>query len=132
MLKRAQAKDRYWVEGAILDFTEEMVNRMEQLGVSKTELAQQLKTRPSFITKILRGTNNFTLETMVKVARALKSQVRVHLEPEGTISAWMDFLDKEHDHHAMEDVSTWDPADFTKVVDFPAIKEPNEPLAAAK
>ena len=70
----------YWVEGTILEFTEDMVSRMEEQGVSRSELARRIGVSPAYVTKILRGSTNFTLDTMVKVARALDCDLRCHLQ----------------------------------------------------
>jgi transcriptional regulator with XRE-family HTH domain len=83
--KRLFAKTRkhlaYFVQGAITEFTESLVARMEETNITKTELAHRLKCEPSYITKVLRGGTNFTLETMVKLAVALNSELRVTLGP---------------------------------------------------
>jgi ribosome-binding protein aMBF1 (putative translation factor) len=80
----AQAEEHadYWVAGAILEFTEGVVREMERQGVTRTELARRLGTTPAYVTKILRGKANFTLETMVRLARALDAQLHVQLAAE--------------------------------------------------
>ena len=81
LLAEAQKDHAYWVEGAILEFTEDMVNRMEEQGISRSELARRIGVSPAYVTKILRGSTNFTLDTMVKVARALDCEFRCRLQP---------------------------------------------------
>ena len=80
----AQAEEHadYWVAGAILEFTEGVVREMERQGVTRTELARRLGATPAYVTKILRGKANFTLETMVRLARALDVRLHVQLAPE--------------------------------------------------
>jgi transcriptional regulator with XRE-family HTH domain len=80
----AQAEEHadYWVAGAILEFTEGVVREMERQGVTRTELARRLGATPAYVTKILRGKANFTLETMVRLARALDAQLHVQLAAE--------------------------------------------------
>lgn len=92
MFEWAQQSLTYHVEGAILEFTEDMVMQMEKQGVSRSELARRIDSSPAYITKILRGTTNFTLESMVKIARALNCTYRNHLEPEGCESQWIDVV----------------------------------------
>lgn len=79
LLKRAEEHDDYWLAGAILEFTEDVVREMDRQGISRTELARRLGSTPAYVTKILRGKVNFTLATMVKLARALGSEVHVQL-----------------------------------------------------
>jgi transcriptional regulator with XRE-family HTH domain len=73
----------YKTEAAVLEFTEELVARMESQGVSRADLARKIGCSPAYVTKILRGGTNFTLETMVKIADVLGCAVRTHLQPEG-------------------------------------------------
>lgn len=80
----------YHVEGAILEFTEETCRIMETQGVTKSELAKRLGCQPAYVTKLLSGQNNFTLETMVKVARVLESEIKIHLQGPGVESHWED------------------------------------------
>ena len=94
LFAEAQKDHAYWVEGVILEFTEDMVNRMEEQGVSRSELARRIGVSPAYITKILRGSTNFTLDTMVKVARALDCELRCHLQPDGAETRWFDVLDR--------------------------------------
>ncbi len=129
LLDRAKSRDSYWVESTVLDFTEEIVARMERLGINKSELAKRLGKNPSFITKLLRGNNNFTVETMVKVARKLDSEVRIHLQPDGTLSEWIDFLKEEPARPAP--VPEWGAKSFVKVLKLQALELHNEPVIPA-
>ncbi|MBI2510628.1 MAG: helix-turn-helix transcriptional regulator [Opitutae bacterium] len=81
----------YSEELAILDYTNEVVQRMNALNLSKGELARRLEVAPAYVSKLIGGSNNFTLRTMVRVARALSSELRFHLQPEGAVSHWRDY-----------------------------------------
>ena len=52
---------------------------MEKQGVSRADLARRLGTSPAYITKLLRGTYNPTLETVAKIAIALNARVVLSL-----------------------------------------------------
>ena len=80
-LKAARKTHEYRAEGASIEFTNAMLTRMRQLEVSRSELAARIGVNPAYISKILRGDTNFSLETMVKIANALESDFRCHLEP---------------------------------------------------
>ena len=82
----------YRAEKLALELTEEIHTRMETLGMGKSELGRQLGTSPAYVTKVLRGTNNFTLESLVKLADALEASVSIHLSPKGTSSVWVDVV----------------------------------------
>ena len=78
-IRRAKDNLEYWVEGAILDFTEEIVSLMEERDVSRAELARRMEASPAYVTKVLAGDTNFTMASMVKIARALDAEVRIQL-----------------------------------------------------
>jgi transcriptional regulator with XRE-family HTH domain len=81
-LADAEKRDTYWEELAILEFTEALVARLESLSLSKSEWAKRLNINPSQVTKLLAGENNFTLRTMVKLARSLGCELTAGLRPE--------------------------------------------------
>ena len=80
----------FWVEGAILGFTEEVCRLMEEQSVNRAILAERLGTSQAYVTQILRGDANFTLKSMTKLAMALDSELRVHLAPRGSTTRWLD------------------------------------------
>lgn len=90
LFAEAQQRPEYWVEGAIIEFTEELSRVMEGKGVSRADLARLIGTSPAYVTKLLRGNANFTLATMVKLSRALGHDLRLHLAAQGTEVQWLD------------------------------------------
>lgn len=52
----------------------EMLDRMESLGVNQKELAQRIGCSPQYVSKILRGKENLSLETICKIEDALKME----------------------------------------------------------
>lgn len=66
-------------EGAILDFTEAVCEKMEKDGVSRAQLAERLAKTRAFVTRTLNGQPNLTLRTMVRIAHALNSELSIHL-----------------------------------------------------
>lgn len=69
----------YELANVEMDFTDSLEALMQRRGVNKSELARRIETSPAYITKILRGSTNFTLETMVKLARALDGELHVRV-----------------------------------------------------
>lgn len=47
---------------------------MKKEGVSKADLARRLGKSRAYVTKILQGNTNFTLDSLVQIARALGSE----------------------------------------------------------
>jgi transcriptional regulator with XRE-family HTH domain len=74
--REAERHDDYRVAGLVTEFTECLSRRMEEHGVSRTELARRLGTSQAYVTKVLRGNVNFTLATLVKLALAVGAEVR--------------------------------------------------------
>lgn len=95
LFQRAEERPGYWVELGKLEFTEEMLARMKEREISKSQLAARMQAKPAFVTRLVSGHNNFTLETMVRVARALDCEFRSHLQPAGTKACWIDVLISE-------------------------------------
>ncbi len=81
LLARTRGSEAYAVEGVKLEFTEQVVALMEAAGVTKAALAARLGVAPAYVTKVLGGTTNFTLESMVKIARALGAKLHMQLKP---------------------------------------------------
>ena len=81
LFDQARGRDTYWVASLILDFTEGLHKMMEANGVSRSELARRLGVSPVYITKVLRGNVNFTLDSMVRLARAAEGEVSLLVAP---------------------------------------------------
>jgi transcriptional regulator with XRE-family HTH domain len=86
LFRKAEQSPEFWVETAIIDFTEELTRAMQRGGVSRADLARRLKTSPAYVTKVLRGEANFTMKTMVRLAQALGCELYFKLTPTPTRS----------------------------------------------
>ena len=96
LFAEAEKKDSYWSKQAALDFTSELYQLMKQRGITKKELAQKLGTSQAYITKVFKGDANFTIESMVRLTRALKGKLSLHVTPqeEKTVN-WYRVLDTQ-------------------------------------
>jgi transcriptional regulator with XRE-family HTH domain len=66
----------YQIEELSLAFTESVLLRMEELDdMSGKTLAERMEVSEAYVSKLLKGKNNFTLETLVKLARALDCRI---------------------------------------------------------
>lgn len=54
-----------------MDISGAVYTRMEELGMSKRELAERMGVSPAQITKIIKGNQNMTLKTIAKLECAL-------------------------------------------------------------
>jgi transcriptional regulator with XRE-family HTH domain len=58
---------------AKLEISEQVFQIMENKGISEAELARRLKVSRAYVNKILQGSTNFTIESLVKIGIALKA-----------------------------------------------------------
>lgn len=55
----------------VMDFCFMVEDRLEELGMSRTELAERLGKKPSSVTRVLSGSANITLQTIAEYDAAL-------------------------------------------------------------
>jgi len=91
LMAEARQTHAYKAQGASLEFTEDMVRLLQDRKMTQSELAQRIGVSPAYVTKILRGGTNFTLDTMVKIATALDAEFRCHLQRRGSETLWVDY-----------------------------------------
>ena len=81
LIDEAKGRDTYWTASMILDFTDGLHKIMEANGVTRSDLARRLGVSPAYITKVLRGNVNFTVDSMVRLVRAAGGEVSIHIAP---------------------------------------------------
>jgi DNA-binding Xre family transcriptional regulator len=90
MFDEALASPEAWVDGPMVEFTEDLCRLMKEKNVSRADLAKKIGTSRAYITKLLGGNANFTLATMVKLAFALDGAVHVHIADKWAVTRWHD------------------------------------------
>lgn len=80
LIRDAKTRDDYWIEDGILQFTLQLDELMRKQGVSKTELASRIGASQPYVTRLLKGRDNLTIATMVKLARAVGAKMQISLE----------------------------------------------------
>jgi|LGVF01.1.fsa_nt_gb transcriptional regulator with XRE-family HTH domain len=73
--------DSFWTQKAIVEFSVELTRLMDKRGITKKEFAKKINSSQAYVTKVFRGNANFTIETMVKLARALDGNISLHITP---------------------------------------------------
>ena len=68
-------------EELILDVTELILEKLEQKGLNKAQLAHKLGTNKSHITQLLRGSRNMTLRTVSDIFFELEHKVNIEVIP---------------------------------------------------
>lgn len=74
------------MESIILDITEKVCEKMEQKNINRAEFAKVLGVSRPAVTKILNGSSNFTLRTLLSIADALELNLAVQFEEKETVS----------------------------------------------
>jgi plasmid maintenance system antidote protein VapI len=64
-----------------LMIVEELLGMMKEQGISRSELAKRMGVQPSRITSMMTGSNNFTIETLVRAGRAVGADIKLHFVP---------------------------------------------------
>ncbi|SOD15991.1 helix-turn-helix domain-containing protein [Nitrosomonas ureae] len=82
-LEQLKETDEYWISSLKLDFALAIEEKRRETGKSYTELARSLKTSNAYISKVFSGDANFTIDSMVRIARALNCNLNVTLNNVG-------------------------------------------------
>lgn len=71
--------DESHIAGNKLEIAEQIYGMMKKRRVTQSELARRLGKNRAYISKVLKGTTNFTVETLVKIARKLDAAWDIQL-----------------------------------------------------
>jgi transcriptional regulator with XRE-family HTH domain len=69
--------DSYWVEKLKIDFALQLEKRRKSENLSYSDMAKKIKSSAAYITKVFRGDSNFTIESMVKLAKATGGKIEI-------------------------------------------------------
>jgi transcriptional regulator with XRE-family HTH domain len=83
LLEKYKDDLEFRMEGLILDFTEKIVIKMQELNINRAELAKRLGVSKAFVTKLLNGNPNLTIKTMMSIADVLNCDLNLDLYPKG-------------------------------------------------
>ena len=89
-LAEARQRPAYWIERIVLDFTVALESAMRRKNVSGKELAAKIDVSPAYISKVLSGTPNLTVKSMVRLAHALDLRVALRMEDAATFDLGVD------------------------------------------
>lgn len=81
LFRELEQSDVYHIEGAKVEIAEQIYLAMKRQGVSNAELARRLGKSRAYVTKVLQGSTNFTLKSLVKIARVLDCQLDLQFSP---------------------------------------------------
>jgi transcriptional regulator with XRE-family HTH domain len=76
------------IEELKLEFAMSLDKARQHRNAKKKDLAAAVGTSSAWITKVMRGDANPTLETMQKLADALDYNVHLYMAPKGLLGVW--------------------------------------------
>ncbi len=85
IIEENQKNDAYWIEEAKLDFAFSLEDQRRRSGLTYSAVAQNLGVTKAYVSKVFRGDTNLTIESMVKLARAVGGRLTIQVEPPATI-----------------------------------------------
>lgn len=77
--QRIHESESYWFESAKLEFVKSLNQRVRKLKLKNKDLADKIEASPAYISKVMRGDENLTIETMVKLVRATGGNLHFHI-----------------------------------------------------
>ena len=80
LFRDARQRDEYWIEDAAVTFTVQFYELMKKRGLSQANLAARLGVSQPYVARILKGQENLTIASMVKLARAVGAKLEMSLE----------------------------------------------------
>jgi len=91
------------LETIILDLTEKISKRMKEKNINRIKLAELLKVSPPAVTKILNGSSNFTIKSLLSLADALELDLKMDFKEKGVIASQKILTSVESDFVFSED-----------------------------
>lgn len=81
MFKKARRSPGYWLASTLVDVCESLLAVMHESGIAQIEIARKAQMKASTLSRVLSADQNFTMETLVRIAFAMGYRVKVVLEP---------------------------------------------------
>lgn len=86
--QKIHSSEAYWFESAKLEFVRILNQRARRMGMKNKDLAAQIDSSPAYISKVMRGDENLTIESMVKLVRATGGHLHFHITEIDERVAW--------------------------------------------
>ncbi len=75
------------IEFCKLEAVEELLQFMKREGINRSELAERMGVPPSRITKLLNGSENLTIATLVRAGRSVGAELKIRFQSAAKASA---------------------------------------------
>ena len=88
--KNLEHDEEYIAEKLKYAFALDIERLMHHYDINKTQLAKRIHSSPSYVTKVLRGDANPTVETMTKLTHAIGGTLHIHVALAHFEVKWID------------------------------------------
>lgn len=79
LFEQIEKSPHYAASKAAQDFAIQLEKKLREQGMTRAELARRIGKSKPYVTKVLRGEANFTLQTMTALAEAVGARFHPHL-----------------------------------------------------
>lgn len=110
------------LETIILDITEQISKRMKERQINRTQLAKALNVSPAAVTKILKGSSNFTLRTLLSLGDVLNLDLGIEFRPKEISSQASIWVSTGIANMPGVCIGTTNTADWVEIIDAKAIE----------
>jgi transcriptional regulator with XRE-family HTH domain len=86
LFREARSKVEYWTELSIIEFTAGLRHVMGRM--TQTELAGKMNVSDTYVSNVLRGQDNLTIDQMNRIASFLDAAVHIHVAKRDRIVTW--------------------------------------------
>jgi len=88
LVRTSKDTDSYWIEHAKLDFAFGLNHQLKRIGMANTDLAKTLGVKPPYISRVMRGEENLTIGSMVKLVRATGGKLHLQVADQKDGMRW--------------------------------------------
>lgn len=74
LFSEAEERNEFYAAGVKIEIAEQIFRMMEKRNITQADLARKLGKSRAYVSKILKGNTNFTIETLVLIARSLEAE----------------------------------------------------------
>lgn len=127
LVRASKETDSYWIEHAKHDFAFGLNQQLKRSGMVNTGLAKKLGVKPPYISKVMRGDENLTIGTMVKLIRATGGRLHLQVSDQQDGMRWFQVVSEKRNSFA-NDAATFRQAQDA-VTEIDTYQEPEENAA---
>lgn len=92
LVRAAKDTDTYWIESVKHDFAFSIHRQIQRHGITNAALAKKLGVTPPYISKVLKGDENLTIESMVKIVRAANGRLHLQVADQADGLRWLNVI----------------------------------------